>query len=462
MVLVRNNLVKLLCHYDSGGCSKFIRIPNFEKIFVQLWHVTNRYSSTNPLEEYDKLVIANSIDFDDNQRQVVMRLQRVYDDVQTYKPPRKSWLSKIYKKTGNRVPKGIYLYGSVGCGKTMLMDLFFVCCEMKQKRRVHFNEFMLEVHSNIHKIKQTITRDTTDTKPKPFDPIAPVADLISNETWLLCFDEFQVTDIGDAMILKRLFTELFANGVVVVATSNRIPDDLYKNGLQRSNFVPFIQVLKDHCEVINLDSGVDYRKRQISIDSDVNYFVKTECDANKVINQLFKHLSTFENDVVRPRTIRFMGRNIIFQRACGQILDSTFDELCDRALGASDYLQLCQAFHTIIIKDVPQLSLRIRSQARRFITLIDTLYDNKIDTLISADVPIEHLFLRDETLDHTRDEVRALMDDLDIQHGSDNASSNLFTGDEEIFAFDRTISRLTEMQHRIYRRKEVKQDDLAI
>uniref|UniRef100_A0A8C7J1G3 AFG1 like ATPase b n=1 Tax=Oncorhynchus kisutch TaxID=8019 RepID=A0A8C7J1G3_ONCKI len=344
-------------------------------------------------------------------------------------------------------PRGFYIHGDVGTGKTMLMDMFYSHVDNGRKKRVHFNSFMLDIHKRIHRRKQS-TPQRRLGKMFTYDPISPVAMEISNETCVLCFDEFQVTDIADAMILKQLFQTLFRTGVVVVATSNRPPDDLYKNGLQRDAFLPFINVLKVKTVIPSSLLFLIYSFISLIHLTPHTHAHLCYCVCLFPICYCVFLCVCFlpEKHVTGPRVLTVQGRELRLEKTCGNIADCTFKELCDRPVGASDYLEMAQAFDTVFIRHVPMLTLTLKDQARRFITLIDNFYDNKVRVVLLADAPLDRLFVHSGGEDN-RD--RMLLDDLGLS-GDVGDHLSLFTAEEEIFAFQRTISRLTEMQTEMY------------
>lgn len=351
-------------------------------------------------------------------------------------------------KVPTKQPKGLYLHGDVGCGKTYLMDLFYETLPMnvQSKERIHFHNFMLNCHKRAHALKAA--------HGNSFDAIPFIAADIAARASVLCFDEFQVVDIVDAMILRRLLTSLFEQGVVVFTTSNRAPDQLYKGGIQRVSFLPCIELLKERLDVVCLDSSTDYRKMDKTLS---NVYALTGPDAAEHVDHWFRRLGDFTNDPPHPAVQHIWGRPIAVPRASGSCACFSFAEICGTPHSASDYLELSRQYKSFIITDIPLLTMNEKDLARRLITLIDSLYESHTKLVVTSAVPMNEIFSVDskpgtsQELDAT---MRSMMDDLGLNMNTLKDSS-IFTGDEERFAFHRCLSRLSQMGTKSWARQSV-------
>jgi cell division protein ZapE len=360
---------------------------------------------------YETLIADGRIEADPAQRMVVLALHQLSNRLATHRLARKSsQLGWIFgRKHQDEALRGIYIHGKVGRGKTFLMDLFFRIVPVERKRRAHFHSFMQDVHERIHRF-----RTEEQPGPKAHDPIEAVADDLFEEAWLLCFDEFSVTDIADAMILGRLFTALWRKGAVVIATSNVLPSDLYRDGLNRALFLPFIDLLMQHMSVMELDARTDYRLEKLGRND--LFFTPADAKAHAAMDRLW---STMTSDAPQqPRELAVGSRKIIIPIAAWGVARFTFAELCGAPFSASDYLAIARAYHTILIDAVPVMDARERNEAKRFIIAIDIFYEAHVKLALSA-----------------TDEVQAL---YRAEDGT------------EAFEFQRTVSRLIEMRSTEY------------
>ena len=363
------------------------------------------------LQRYDDLVASGRLVDDPGQRVVARELDRLLDELTQKRMAAKgSALGWLFARKNEAKPvRGLYIHGSVGRGKTMLMDMFFELVPQQRKKRLHFNSFMTDVHDRVQQHREALKTGRT----KETDPVPPVARAIAQEARVLCFDEFTVTDIADAMVLSRLFSALFAEGVVLVATSNVAPDDLYRDGLNRGLFTPFIAILRQHARVIDLDSDTDYRMRHLT--HMPVYVTPLGPEADRQLDAAWAALA--EGKEVAPAEIELKGRKIVVPLAAGRAARFSFEDLCDAPLAARDYLAIAERYDTIMIDHVPVLDQTRRNATKRFILLIDTLYDQHKRLVLSAEA----------------------------------APGDLYAGRPgvtEAFEFTRTASRLVEMQSR--------------
>jgi cell division protein ZapE len=327
------------------------------------------------LDAYRALVAGGTCRPDPAQESAVRALDDLGQRLKRHERSRRSLLGRFKLGSEADGPRGLYLFGGVGRGKSMLMDLFHMHAATPHKKRVHFHAFMLDVHARIFAWRKDPANKVADG-----DPIKPVAKQLAAEASLLSFDEFQVTDTADAMILQRLFKKMFERGVVVVATSNRPPDDLYKGGLNRELFVPFIETLKTRCEVLQLDGGRDYRLERLRMAP--VYHPSLDQISADALGQAFRRLAGVED--AGPATLDVQGRQLTIPRAANGVAYATFEELCERPLGPADYLEIAQTFNTLILAGIPVMAREKRNEAKRFVTLIDALYEHRVKLVCSA------------------------------------------------------------------------------
>jgi cell division protein ZapE len=369
--------------------------------------------SISVVEHLKALTASGSLQVDSAQMDVAKSLDRVLADLKRKRPATKSsalgWMFAGRKKP-TEIARGLYIHGSVGRGKTMLMDMFFAMAPCRKKRRAHFHEFMADVHNRIaaHRLK------FKNGETKQADPVPPVAADLYNQAELLCFDEFSVTDIADAMILSRLFSELFSLGCVLVATSNVEPDNLYRDGLNRGLFLPFIDLLKRYVDVVTLDSPTDYRMEKLN--SQPVYLIPINERTDMAMDASW--VQVLHGRKAQPLDIPMKGRSIHVPLAVDRMARFSFADLCEAPLGAADFLAIANRFDTIFLDRVPKLRPEKRNQTKRFIILIDTLYDHAIRLYVSAE---------------------AMPEDLLVERRG-----------TEGFEFDRTASRLFEMRSAEY------------
>ncbi|MBS0550117.1 MAG: AFG1 family ATPase [Proteobacteria bacterium] len=353
---------------------------------------------------------AGQVHADPVQEKVVARLQAIHDQLKALgsAPAKGGFLARLGFGRAERpkdAPHGLYIWGPVGRGKSMLMDLFFADAPVAKKRRVHFHEFMLEVHERLHRRREELAARGA---PPEADTIVPIARAIAEETRLLCFDEFQVTNIADAMILGRLFETLFEEGLTVIATSNRTPDDLYKNGLQRDRFLPFIELVKQRLEILKLGGGQDYRMDRMR-EFDM-YLTPLGPWATKKLDEAFRALANGADG--EPRVLRTQGRNVEVPRAAPGVAMADYLDWCAKPMGAADFLCIADHFHSVILSEIPKMGPDNRDKAARFVTMIDAFYEKKVKFICSAATTPE----------------------------------KLYTDGDGAFEFQRTVSRLMEMQ----------------
>jgi cell division protein ZapE len=362
-------------------------------------------------QHYQALVSSGTIERDAAQARIADAFAALEQRLSGYKPARKhGLLGRLFRDKDEEPPRGLYIHGEVGRGKTMLMDLFFQSSAVEHKRRAHFHEFMADVHERIYGYRQNIARGEIADG----DVIALTAHAIFDEAWLLCFDEFHVTDIADAMILGRLFAKLFELGTVVVVTSNVAPEDLYKGGLNRALFLPFIAQIEAHMDVMRLDARTDFRLEKLT--GVKMWLVPDDGEAANALDKAWAKMTG--NAPCKPRDIAIKGRKLHVPCSAHGVARFPFADLCEAPLAASDYLRLAHDYHTILVDHVPVMDYPQRNAAKRFISLIDTLYDNAVKLMASA--------------------------------AADPVSLYLATDGNEANEFKRTSSRLIEMSSESY------------